>query len=365
MIVEYNGTIMSHTDPTAHRVKFYRESRGWSQAELAERAGISRSCISAIESRRLSPSVEAALQLAAVFECSVEELFGRQSAEYSVSWAWLPSQFPCRYWLAEVGGKLLAYPVEMPTVANRLADGQAQEALLSLRSSELAQRTLVIATCDPAIQFFIELYERQSPFRLLVLSRPSGESLKLLDKGLVHAAGIHLSRVDEGQGNAALLRARTSRQDLQLLRVAQWEEGLAVSSDAAVSSLRQAKKESLRWVGRLPGAGARRYQDEILENRRPPQRTGRDHRAVAEAIRNQWADAGICLRLASEDANLRFFSICEDQYDLCFPQRMAADPRIAALVQTVRSMEYRQLISQLPGYRSADAGEVEKVSATV
>jgi DNA-binding XRE family transcriptional regulator len=50
-------------------------ARQWSQADLAQRAGISRAAVSAIEGERLSPSVATALALAAVFECSVEELF--------------------------------------------------------------------------------------------------------------------------------------------------------------------------------------------------------------------------------------------------------------------------------------------------
>ena len=54
-----------------------RLARKWSQAELAERAGIPRAAISATEGERLSPSVATALALAAVLECSVEELFGR------------------------------------------------------------------------------------------------------------------------------------------------------------------------------------------------------------------------------------------------------------------------------------------------
>lgn len=58
-------------------VQTRRLARQWSQAELAERAGISRAAVSAIEGERLSPSVATALVLAAVFECSVEELFGR------------------------------------------------------------------------------------------------------------------------------------------------------------------------------------------------------------------------------------------------------------------------------------------------
>ena len=358
MIMDYNDTIMA-TTPLTNRVKAFREARSWSQAELAERAGISRSGISAIESNRLTPSVDAALQLARVFECAVEELFGHFAEPSSPEWAWPAAHFPCRYWLAEVGGKTLAYPVEMPTAGQRLPDGVAQQPAALEDKNELAQRTLVIATCDPAASFLVNLYERQSSFRLLILSRSSGESLSLLSQGLVHAAGVHLSRVNESPGNAALVRERLPADSWQLLRAAQWVEGLAVANDSTVRTVREATKSSLRWVGRLPGAGARRCQDELRGDARPPARTARDHRAVADAIVNDWAEAGICLRLASEEAQLRFFSICEDQYDLCFPHRQAADPRIAALIKTIRSAEYRGLINSLPGYRAADAGEVE------
>ena len=352
---------MTPTIP-ANRVKVFREARNWSQAELAERAAVSRSGISAIESGRLSPSVDAALQIARAFGCTVEELFG-QAQTSSIQWAWQPVHFPSRYWLAEVGGKRIAYPLEMPTASLRLQDGIAGQSPESLAAAEIAQRTLVIATCDPAAPYFVELYERQSPFRLLVLSRPSGESLELLERGLVHAAGIHLSRVNERRGNAELLRDRRPSGSLPLLRAAQWEEGRAVSNATPVHSLRQSKRQSLRWIGRLPGAGARRCQDEILGDARPPARTARDHRAVAEAIRNQWAEAGICLRLASDEAQLRFFPICKDQYDICFPQRLAADPRLVALVKVVRSAEYRNLLAGLPGYGTTDAGEVELIAA--
>ena len=67
-----NDRILSSNPVLARRL-----AREWSQAELAARAGISRAAVSAIEGERLSPSVATALALAAVFECSVEELFGR------------------------------------------------------------------------------------------------------------------------------------------------------------------------------------------------------------------------------------------------------------------------------------------------
>src|SRR5919204_238725 len=52
-----------------------RRAAGLTQAELARVAGISRARVSAIESGRHSPSVEAALALARVLHTSVEDLF--------------------------------------------------------------------------------------------------------------------------------------------------------------------------------------------------------------------------------------------------------------------------------------------------
>ncbi|MGO8749094.1 MAG: helix-turn-helix transcriptional regulator [Thermoguttaceae bacterium] len=58
-----------------NRVRTCRTARGWSQDELATRAGISRARVSAIETGRSVPSTVAALALAAALDCHVEDLF--------------------------------------------------------------------------------------------------------------------------------------------------------------------------------------------------------------------------------------------------------------------------------------------------
>src|SRR5262245_32298441 len=96
-----------------NRVRTFRCDHGWSQAELASRAGISRAAVSAIEVGRLVPSVAAALALAAALHCTVEALFGLTTrAAEDPGWAWPPSQAPCRFWEARVGERLYRYPVE-------------------------------------------------------------------------------------------------------------------------------------------------------------------------------------------------------------------------------------------------------------
>jgi putative transcriptional regulator len=59
-----------------NRVRYFRFVRGeLSQAELAERVGVSRQTIVAIERGNYNPSVALALRLARALSATVEELF--------------------------------------------------------------------------------------------------------------------------------------------------------------------------------------------------------------------------------------------------------------------------------------------------
>lgn len=362
MIVSYNDPIMSKPK-TPSRVKALRSERGWSQAELAQRAGVSRTAVSAIEIGRLVPSVAAALALARVLGCSVEQLFGAPGpTEHTTHWAWPPREDSSRYWQAEVGGRLLRYPAE-PTAAGEAAhDGVFRDGVFQEHPQSAAEQTLVLTCCDPAAALLATEYARASPFRLIVLNRSSGESLRLLANGLVHAAGIHLSAADEPGGNRSAVRSRL-RQRFCLLRVAEWQEGLAIAPSAKVRSVNGALRSKLVWVGRESGSGARQCLDELSGNRLRPRRTARDHRGVAEAVRCGWAEAGVCLQLASEEAGLDFLPVRQEAYDLCYPAASECDPRIAALVRVVRSATYRRLLGDLPGYDASHAGELQREGA--
>jgi molybdate-binding protein len=143
-----------------------------------------------------------------------------------------------------------------------------------------------------------------------------------------------------------------------LVRVAAWEEGLAVRPSLKATSVGELARGRAHWVGREEGSGARLCQDEALGTRPAPKRTAPDHRTVAAAIKCGWADVGPCVRLATEEAGLTFLKMHEKNYDLCFRRETAGDPRMAALLATLRSREYRSKLSELPGYRTDHTGEV-------
>lgn len=299
----------------------HRDRRGWSQAELASRAGLSRPEISAVETGRLVPSTAAALALAAALDARVEEIFTLGGVE---EWAWSSSS---RFWRASVGSRTWRYPVER-TLAGEIPSGGDPH------------RTVVIAGCDPAVGILAaELATRG--WRLIPIVRSSARALELLAEGKVHFAGVHL-------GGAAGVARR--------VRLADWEVGIALARGAGCTSVRQALRANLRWINRDEGSGARRCLDRLLGGRRPRgyRHEAADHTGVAEVVRSGWAQAGFCVRLVAEEAGLDFLSVQREPYDLC--TTLADDPRVEATIDAVRSM--RRSLAELPGYDTRHTGEV-------
>lgn len=337
-------------------VRRYRDNHGWSQQELAERAGLSRTGVGAIEAGRLIPSTAAALRLASAFGCRVEDLFalaGKESAE----WAWPPPQSPCRYWRAFVGTRQLLYPVEASPLGSIPHDGLWRDGQCQDHPFAEPARTLVVACCDPAVGLLASEYTRQAAYRLLALARGSGAALKLLAGGLVHAAGIHLgSQLTEANNSSAA--AALIREDFQLLRVADWEIGLALAPGLSSLGLEELLRRDLQWIGREEGSGARQILNEISAGAINPDLLAQDHRSVAKAVRNGFAQAGISVRLTSEEEGVDFLSVRKENYDLCLFDSQRQDPRIRALIEVVRSDRYRRLLAALPGYDAAETGRL-------
>jgi len=62
-----------------NRLKVLRAERDWSQADLADRLGVSRQSVNAIEKGRYDPSLPLAFAIADVFEMTIEEIFEKDA----------------------------------------------------------------------------------------------------------------------------------------------------------------------------------------------------------------------------------------------------------------------------------------------
>jgi putative transcriptional regulator len=56
-------------------IKLLRSERNWSQADLADRLGVSRQSVNAIETGKFDPSLPLAFKLAKLFSLSIEAIF--------------------------------------------------------------------------------------------------------------------------------------------------------------------------------------------------------------------------------------------------------------------------------------------------
>ncbi len=61
-----------------NRIKVLRAERNWSQADVAERLGVSRQSVNAIETGKYDPSLPLAFRLARLFGCPIESIFQDQ-----------------------------------------------------------------------------------------------------------------------------------------------------------------------------------------------------------------------------------------------------------------------------------------------
>jgi molybdate-binding protein len=255
----------------------------------------------------------------------------------------------------------LLFPAETTASGVVEHDGVYSGGQLHYHTKPGAEKTLVLGCCDPAAALLASEARRQTGIRVIILPRSSQDALLLLAQGLIHAAGIHLATNQMRQANNRAVRERI-KTDCLLMRVAHWQEGLAVSESSKVHSVRSALRGGLRWIGRQEGSAARQCQDEIFEGFPPPRRQARDHRSVADAIRNGWADAGICLRLVSDEAGLRFLPVRQEIYEWCIPSAGPDDLLLRALRDTIQSTSYRMLVKDLPGYDARECGEVQRVN---
>jgi putative transcriptional regulator len=58
-----------------NRLRVLRAERGWSQAELGGRLGVSRQAVNAIETGKYDPSLPLAFKLSRLFELAIEDIF--------------------------------------------------------------------------------------------------------------------------------------------------------------------------------------------------------------------------------------------------------------------------------------------------
>jgi putative molybdopterin biosynthesis protein len=384
----------------------HRHRHGLKQQDLADRAGITRQCLSTLEAGRSAPSTTVALRLAQALECHVEDLFWLEERRSSLvaqvagavsapgnarsgqgSGRHRPDEriskgdrvvigFVDDDWVAHrmapEGSQFLsttADGVVAAVSAGHDAERSSVTAKVTLfRDQEELRGSLLCAGCAPALGILgARVSERMACQRVVWLERSSSAALEMLRRGQVHIAGAHLFDEESGEFNVPFVQRLLPDRSMLVFNLVRWEAGLLVApgNPRGIRGIKDLARPDVTIVPREPGAGAQRLLERMLGRagvstnelkRRGPVATG--HLDVARAVALGIADVGVSIRPAALALGLGFLPLTEERFDLVVSKELSEDPRGARLLDALSSRPFRRELESIGGYGLSESGRL-------
>jgi putative molybdopterin biosynthesis protein len=194
--------------------------------------------------------------------------------------------------------------------------------------------------------------------------------LMALARGEADMAGTHLWDERTDSYNRPFVRRLFPGETVALLTVAHRRLGLITPADnpQQLAGVADLVRPEVRFVNRQSGSGTRVWLDARLkEAGLAPgaipgyEREESTHMAVAQAVDQEEATAGIGIFAAAAAYGLGFVELARERYDLALPERMWETARGRAVRKVVASPDFREAVAALGGYEMAETGRVEWV----
>lgn len=358
-----------------NHLKRQRKAAGLSQNALAERVGVSRQAILAVEAGRNVPSTSLGLRLAYALGCSVEDIFQLAPApgiHAHLAPAAVGNEGGARVAAGKVAGRWVAH--RLPSHGILAADGTISgtdgdmATVTPLVSSGSLRRNVLVAGCAPLLgAVATRVGQRFNDARVTWLPTGNRNSMRLLAGGLVHVAGLHLAGEGNGSAAEAVARKTLPGQRLLLVNLTGWRIGVVVpaGNPLGLASGADLMRPGLRLAHREKGCGAHavasRHTEGACDEQSGPHAAG--HREVARMVRSGAADAGIAIESAALAEGLDFIPLASERFDLVIPADVAADSPVSRLIETLDDPAFRTEIEHLPGYDGSRSGQVTTVDA--
>ncbi len=365
-----------------NRVRQERERLGLSQQSLADRVGVSRQAIIAIESGKSVPSTVLGLGIARALRSRVEDLFSLTS-ESGMAVRLAPgdasggadSNRGARVALGEVGGRWVAHrlPQDASVAADGLVAAEASGRTAVVRPlADIAQlrRNVLVAGCAPLLGGLARRVGDAPDARSTWLPASSGRALELIGEGLIHVAGVHFGESSPGEDNVSRTRRALPGTRVLLVAFTRWRLGLVVPSGnpLRIRSGSDLLRPGLRLVRREEGAGAHKLVMSLLAAEGVERSTlagpfAAGHAEVAQLVRCGAADVGVAIESVALAAGLGFVPLAEERFDLVVRADLADSAPVSRLLETLDDPGFRADAAQLPGYDVESCGHVTTLEA--
>ncbi|WP_028316192.1 molybdopterin biosynthesis protein [Desulfatibacillum aliphaticivorans] len=258
--------------------------------------------------------------------------------------------------------------IRIPNENEGLHPGQPVEAEL-LRFNRTIDNTLVaVGSHDNTLDLLADALRSRGGYLSLSSSHVgSMGGLLAMKKGMCHIAGSHLLDTETGEYNISYIKTYLAGIPVKLVHLVMREQGLMVAkgNPKNIQSVEDLGRNGVRFINRQAGSGTRVLLDHYLSKLgiKPSKINGYGddeftHMAVAAAVQNQVADAGMGIYAAAKALELDFVPVITEQYDLIIPEGIFESEKIAILLETIRSDAFKKRVDALGGYHTERTGEV-------
>ena len=250
--------------------------------------------------------------------------------------------------------------------AEGVESGETVNVLLS-RSLDGLERTVVsIGSHDLILDLLVDLLPKLFPgVGLSSTNVGSMGGLLALSAGESHIAPLHLLDEDTGQYNIAILQKLFAGRKMALIKGVGRVQGLMVKPGNPDGITGLPDLTRCNYINRQRGSGTRLLLDYKLKTMglSPSEIPGYEreaatHMAVAAAVRDGGANAGLGILSAAKAMGLDFIPIGEEEYDFATPAGMLELPHITAFVNALGNAQFRAKLDELGGYTAQRSGEV-------
>lgn len=235
------------------------------------------------------------------------------------------------------------------------------------RSRQAIDHTIIsIGSHDICLDFLSDILQHQD-LRLVSTNVGSMGGIMALRRGDTHFAGIHLLDQETGDYNVSYLKRYLADRNWLLINLVKRQQGLIVApgNPLDIISLFDLQHRSLRYINRQAGAGTRVLLDYLLStnNIKPSTVNGYTreeytHLAVAAAIKNNAADAGLGIFAAAQAMGLDFIPLTEERYDLVILPDVMKPSSVETLLSAIGSEAFRERAQAFGGYSLELSGQI-------
>jgi putative molybdopterin biosynthesis protein len=252
--------------------------------------------------------------------------------------------------------------LHIPAYTEGIEAGSEINVQLSGPKEQVDQSLLVIGTHDPALdQLAVSLKTKGIMLHSSNVGNLAG--IISLRTGGCHGASVHLLTTESSSADY-YLREFFSPSEASLIHLAAVEYGLLSREPVKIADL-----PSVRFINRQADSTSRDLIDRIIADAGlkatsiPGYSTEvRSHLAVAGAIQNNIADAGIAPKKIADAFGLVFTPLSRERQEIAVWNEQLDDRRMRTLIQSILSSEFQQSLEQLGGYDLSGIGTIREIA---